>query len=60
MKRMLVKTIAYKTLATAELSLIAWLITGNLHAAGHVGMAHLALSTFTYAGFDRVFEAIWK
>ena len=57
--RTILKTLAYKTIATAELALIAWLVTGSFKAATNVGGIHLLLSTATYAGFDHVFDLFW-
>lgn len=60
MKRTILKTITYKTIATLELALIAYLVTGSMASATHVGGIHLAFSTLTYAGFDHVFDFFWK
>lgn len=60
MKKTLIKTLSYKAIATVELALIAWLVTGDVHAASHVGGAHLLFSTLTYFGFDHAFEFFWK
>lgn len=59
MKRALLKTVAYKLIATAELAVIAWLVTGSVESAFHVGGLHLALSTVTYFGFEHAFDALW-
>lgn len=60
MKRTVLKTLTYKTIATLELAVIAWFVTGSVASATHVGGIHLVFSTLTYAGFDHVFDGLWS
>jgi uncharacterized membrane protein len=60
LNRTFVKTVAYKLIATAELALVTWVVTGSLSSASHVGLLHATLSTLTYAGFEHVFESLWS